>query len=63
MSSRVFVTALRRATTMARPSMAAIARPAFRQTMLKSATVSILSVSFFLLLLTTSFQRFLKYVA
>lgn len=40
MSSRVFATALRRAATMARPTVMAAARPAFRQSAIKAATVS-----------------------
>jgi hypothetical protein len=39
MSSRVFATALRRAATMARPSVMATARPALRSSAIKTATV------------------------
>lgn len=39
MSSRVFATALRRAATMARPTVMAAARPAAKQSFIKAATV------------------------
>ncbi|KAG1080264.1 hypothetical protein G6F42_023411 [Rhizopus arrhizus] len=39
MSSRVFATALRRAATMARPTVMAAARPAAKQSFIKAATI------------------------
>jgi hypothetical protein len=49
MSSRLFVTALRRAATMARPTVMAAARPALRQTALKAAVVCIAYIHFCLI--------------
>lgn len=40
MSSRVFTTALRRASALTRPTMMSVARPALRQSVLKATTVN-----------------------
>lgn len=42
MASRFFATALRKATTMARPTVMAAARPAFRQAAIKATVVCII---------------------
>jgi hypothetical protein len=59
MSSRVLATALRRAATMARPTVMAAARPAFRQSAIKAATVSLnlFSLQVVILIQFTFFNR------